>query len=223
MKISALIAAFNEAPRVGAVVSGIRRHLDDVLVVDDGSADDTAGVARAAGASVIRHDVNRGKGQAIRTGLARLLAGDSAHVLLLDGDGQHDPDDAPRLIAAAGPGIVVVGERPFDRDHMPPSRYYTNVVSSRVIARLFVGQPVADAQSGYRLVDLDLLRRVRLTGRGYEIETEMLIKLSRAGARIVGVPIQMRYGVPSNLRPWRDTTRTCFLAVRYRFFPARWQ
>jgi hypothetical protein len=107
---------------------------------------------------------------------------------------------------------------------MPRSRYYTNVISSWVISRVFVGQTVTDAQSGYRVISTDWLRRLRLTARGYEIETEMLIKMARRGGRIVSVPIAMRYhGAPSKLRPVRDTTRTCFLAVRYRFFPERWQ
>ena len=78
-------------------------------------------------------------------------------------------------------------------------------------------------QCGYRLVATEALRRIRLTARGYEIETEMLIKLARKGARIARVPIGVRYGAPSKLRPLRDTTRTCFLAVRYRFFPERWR
>ena len=74
------------------------------------------------------------------------------------------------------------------------------------------------------MISTDWLRRLRLTARGYEIETEMLIKVTRMGGRIVRVPVAMRYlGAPSKLRPVRDTTRTCFLAVRYRFFPERWQ
>jgi glycosyltransferase involved in cell wall biosynthesis len=225
MKICALIAAYDEAPRLGAVVAGLKASVDHITVVDDGSRDGTGAAAGAAGAEVLRHEVNRGKGMAIRTGLAEILVRDFSHVLLLDGDQQHDPSDAPRLIAAARDGVdFVIGERPFDRTRMPPSRYYTNVISSRVISALFVGQRVADAQSGYRLIGTHLLRKIRLTARGYEIETEMLIKLARAGARVAGVPIAMRYdGAKSKLRPLRDTTRTCFLAVRYRFFPERLQ
>jgi glycosyltransferase involved in cell wall biosynthesis len=225
VNVAALIPAYDEAPRIGAVVAGVRPFVARVLVVDDGSRDDTGAIARAAGAEVITQAANGGKGLAIRAGLARLLAGDATHVLLLDGDGQHDPADAPALLAAAalGPDLVI-GERPFDRAAMPRSRYYTNVISSWVISRAFIGQTVRDAQSGYRVVAADWLRRLRLTGRGYEIETEMLIKLARRGGRIAGVPIAMRYlGAPSKLRPLRDTTRTCFLAVRYRFFPERWQ
>jgi len=224
MTIWALIAAFNEAPTIARVVEGVRPHVSRVLVVDDGSSDGTGEQAGAAGAVVIRHEANRGKGAAIRTGIAAALAGDATHVLLLDGDGQHDPADAPGLIEAAraGRGDFVIGERPFDRATMPRSRYWTNRISSRVISRYFVGTEVGDAQSGYRLISTDVLRKLRLTGRGYEIETEMLIKAGQRGATFARVPIHLRYeGAVSKLRPWRDTTRTCFLAVRYRFFPER--
>lgn len=226
MKVAALIPAYDEAPRIGAVITGLQAFVGRVLVVDDGSRDGTGDVARAAGAEVLTRSQNGGKGLAIRAGVDRLLTGDTTHVLLLDGDGQHDPQDAPALIAAAArePGGLVIGERPFDRAEMPRSRYYTNVISSWVISRVFIGQTVTDAQSGYRVISTDWLRRLRLTARGYEIETELLIKVARRGGRIVGVPIAMRYhGAPSKLRPVRDTTRTCFLAVRYRFFPERWQ
>jgi glycosyltransferase involved in cell wall biosynthesis len=226
MTIWALIAALNEAPNIARVVDGVRPCVSRVLVVDDGSSDGTGETAAAAGATVIRHEVNRGKGAAIRTGIAAALAGDATHLLLLDGDGQHDPADAPALIAAAraGRGDFVVGERPFDRATMPGSRYWTNRISSRVISRYFVGAEVGDAQSGYRLVATEVLRRLRLTGRGYEIETEMLIKAARSGARLARVPVRLQYdGAVSKLRPWRDTTRTCFLAVKYRFFPERLQ
>jgi glycosyltransferase involved in cell wall biosynthesis len=226
MRVCALLAAFNEAATIGDVVSGILPHVAHVLAVDDGSTDATGAVAAAAGAEVIRHEENRGKGRAVRSGLAAILARDFTHVLFLDADGQHAPDDAPRLIAAAAAndGDFIVGTRPFDRGTMPASRFYTNRISSWVISTCFVGTRVRDAQSGYRLIAVDVLRRLRLSGRGYEIETEMLIKAARRGARITQAPIALRYeGAASKLRPLRDTTRTCFLALRYRFFPERWQ
>ena len=163
---------------------------------------------------------------AIRRGLSAIASEPFSHVLFLDGDMQHHPSDAPRLIDAAqrGSGDFILGERPFDRQTTPRARYYTNTISSWVISTCFIGQRVADAQSGFRLIATDLLRRVKLSGRGYEIETEMLIKLARRGARIARVPIGLHYHeASSKLRPLRDTTRTCFLAVRYRFFPERFQ
>jgi glycosyltransferase involved in cell wall biosynthesis len=208
------------------VVAGVRPLVALVMVVDDGSTDQTAAAAAGAGAEVLRHAANQGKGVAIRTGLTAIAPRGFSHVLLLDGDMQHDPDDAARLIAAArrGAGDLVIGERPFDRRTTPRSRYYTNRISSWVISTCFIGQRVADAQSGFRLIAMDFLSRVKLSGRGYEIETEMLIKLARAGARIARVPIGLHYqGATSKLRPIRDTTRTCFLAVRYRFFPERFR
>lgn len=218
-RVAAIIPAFNEAGTIGAVVAGVRGALARVVVVDDGSTDSTAQAARNAGAEVVPHAVNRGKGLAVRTGLDRVLAGDFTHVLLLDGDMQHRPEEAPRLIDAAvsSRADVVIGARIFDRSEMPASRYHANRIGSRVLS-WFVGIPIEDTQCGFRVFRTDALRPLALNATGYEIETEMLVKVRRRGGLVVSVPVTAVYsGHRSKLRPVRDTTRTCFLAVYYRF------
>jgi glycosyltransferase involved in cell wall biosynthesis len=218
--VVALIPALNEAETIPQVVDGIRAHVASVVVVDDGSRDATAERARAAGALVLRHGDTRGKGSAVRTGLAHILAAPEAtHVLLLDGDLQHLPAEAPRLIAAAmdSGADLVVGERRFERAAMPASRYYANLCGSRALSA-FMGVPLRDTQCGYRLFTVAMLRRMKLRATGYDIETEMLVKVGRLGGRIVHVPVTAVYnGARSKLRPVRDTTRTCFRAVYYRY------
>jgi glycosyltransferase involved in cell wall biosynthesis len=219
VKVCALVAALNEESTVGTVVTLVRRHVPDVVVVDDGSSDRTADCARAAGATTLRHDRNRGKGAAVRTGLAHVLAGTWTHVLLIDADLQHDPDDIPLLIGAAERDgwDVVIAERAFARGSMPAPRYYSNRIGSRILS-WFIGSRVADTQSGFRLIRTDCLRHLSLTSTGYEIETEMLIKLARHHASIGRVSIRPRYqGSSSKLRSIRDTFRTCMLAVWYRY------
>ncbi len=219
MEVAALIPAYNEATTIHEVVCGVRPYVSHVLVVDDGSTDGTGHRARAAGAYVVAHEANLGKGHAVRTGLAHLLSGDITHVVMLDGDMQHLPHEAARLLDAsrATDADVVIGERRFDPARMPPSRYHANRIGSRALSR-FVGVPVHDTQCGFRLFRAEALRRMRLCASGYEIETEMLVKLRRLGGRVVSVPVTAVYdGQRSKLRPIRDTTRTCFLAVYYRF------
>ena len=218
MTVCALIPAFNEAATIADVVTGVKPHVQAVVVVDDGSADETAARAEAAGARVIRHAENRGKGHAVRSGLAQILALDFSHVLLMDGDGQHRPDDVPKMLEAArtSGADLVVGARVFDKAQMPRSRYYSNTIGSHALSS-FIGSPIDDSQSGFRLIRCDALRGLTLTATGYEIETEMLIKLARKGVRMTSVPVTLSYGAKSKLRPIRDTTRTCFLAVYYRF------
>jgi glycosyltransferase involved in cell wall biosynthesis len=219
MIVHALIPAYNEEETVADVVSGLASIVDAVTVVDDGSTDRTVDRAQAAGAATIRHAVQRGKGAAVRTGLEAILPTDCTHVLLIDADLQHRPEESSRLIdAARATGAeLVIGERQFDRESMPPSRYHTNRIGSRALSS-FVGVPVADTQCGFRLFAADALRGLRLRARGYEIETEMLVKVRRRGGRIASAPVSAVYnGRPSRLRPIRDTTKTCFLAVYYRF------
>ena len=219
MRTVALIPAFNEARTIAAVVTGVRDAVDRVIVIDDGSTDGTAERARDAGAEVAVHEVNLGKGHAVRTGLARVFAGDFTHVLLLDGDLQHLPGEAPALLreAEGGGADVVIGERRFERSRMPPSRYHANRIGSRALS-WFIGVPVRDTQCGFRVFRVDALRPLQLRATGYEVETEMLVKVRRRGGRIAAVPITAVYdGQRSKLRPVRDTTRTCFLAVYYRF------
>ncbi len=223
MKVCALIAAFNEERTIAPVVAGVLRYVPDVVVMDDGSTDDTAARATAAGARVVRHPENRGKGSAIRTGLAHVLTEDYSHVLFIDGDLQHHPDDIPKLLSAGDERgcDLVIAERAFTRSSMPPARFYSNRIGSRILSA-FIGTEVADSQSGFRLIRTDCLRGLHLTGTGYEIETEMLIKLARRRASLCRVTVAARYhGSQSKLRSFRDTFRTCMLAVRYRYLSAR--
>jgi glycosyltransferase involved in cell wall biosynthesis len=220
MQVMALVPALNEAATIGDVITGLAAQMKEVVVVDDGSVDQTADVARAAGATVMSHPCTEGKGRAVRTGLAHVLALPRVdYLLILDGDMQHLPQEAGRFIdaAAATRADLVVGERQFERTAMPPSRYYANLYGSRALSS-FTGVPLRDTQCGYRLFRVHMLRRLRLRSEGYDIETEMLIKVSRLGGRIVSVPVSAVYGTGrSKLRPVRDTTRTCFRAVFYRY------
>jgi glycosyltransferase involved in cell wall biosynthesis len=219
IRTAALIPAFNEARTIRDVLDGLRGVVDHVLVVDDGSTDDTQAAAREKGAEVLAHASNKGKGHAVRAGIAALSPRDFTHVLIMDGDMQHLPAEAPRLVQAAleTGADLVLGERRFGREAMPASRYHANRWGSRVLS-WFVGIPLRDTQCGFRVVRLAALDGLPLRARGYDIETEMLVKLWRRGARITSVPVSAVYaGQTSKLRPIRDTTRTCFLAVYYRY------
>ena len=219
MEAAALVPAYNEAGTIADVVGGLLPFVSQVVVVDDGSTDGTGDRARASGANVLAHATNRGKGHAVRTGLVHLLSGSSTHIVFLDGDLQHLPRETPRLLDAARTtgADVVIGERRFDPERMPAARYHANRIGSRALS-WFVGVPIRDTQCGFRVFRADALRRMALTARGYEVETEMLVKLRRLGGRITSVPVTAVYdGQRSKLRPIRDTTRTCFLAVYYRF------
>src|SRR6185295_19803765 len=157
------------------------------------------------GASVLRLPENRGKGGAVRAGLARALTTDATHVAFLDADGQHDPADLPALLAAAASGEdFVIGSRMGDPDAIPAYRYRTNEIGSRILTRM-TGLEVEDAQSGFRVVAADLLRRLDLNARGYIIETEILLKSARYLTRFAHVPVRAIYGGGSHYRPFRDT------------------
>ena len=215
--IAAIIPAYNEAARIAPVVTAVRAHARSVIVVDDGSTDGTAEVAAHVGAEVHVHPVRRGKGAAIRTGLESLRGRDHRYVLLLDGDGQHDPDDAPRLYEAAETEgyDLVMGHRRLDRGLNGPVRYYTNLVGCNILSR-WTGMEVLDSQSGFRLIRAEAIEAIELDARGFEIETEILLKLCHRRARVGQVEVRsIRPARKSRLRPVRDVTRICLSAVKY--------
>lgn len=218
MKLIAVIPAFNEAARVGPVVKQTRSFVETVVVVDDGSSDQTATEAEAAGARVLRHDGNRGKGAAIQTGLRYLQECGADAAVFLDADGQHDPNDIPRLAAAAeaGGAGIVVGSRMTDVTTMPRVRLWTNRFMSWLTGKL-ARQPVADSQCGYRLVRREVVADLKFSTARFETETEMLIQAGRAGHRITSVPVRTIYlaGRQSHIRPLRDTIRFLRMVARY--------
>ena len=214
-----LIPAYDCAATIGAVVEGARRHVESVVVVDDGSRDATGGEAARAGAHVITRRENGGKGAAIRSGLESLLANPRfSHVVFLDGDGQHDPDEVPKFVAeAARQEAFVIGSRMGEREAIPAYRYETNRIGDMILSRM-TGHRVEDGQSGFRAVSSALLRRMRLRADGYLVETEMLLKAAPWVPRFATVPIRAIYGGPSHYRPFRDTWKISWGAVFIQVF-----
>jgi len=221
MRICALIPAFNEAPHIASVVEQATPHVAEVVVIDDGSGDGTADIARAAGATCLRLPRNCGKASALRAGIAFARDHSFTHVITLDGDGQHLPEDIPVLIRAAEEtgADLVIGARGFDRAHMPRSRYFSNTIGSRVASAL-VGCKIQDSQSGFRLFRLDKLDPAKLRSRCYELEMEILIKMARSGCAIAHAPIRVIYddgSTRSKMKPVRDTVRVCLWSLAFRF------
>lgn len=199
--ITALVPAYEEGPRIAAVVAGARVHLP-VVVVDDGSFDDTAAVAESAGATVLRQVPNAGKGSALRAGFRHALDAGAAAVVTLDADGQHDPSEIPLFLAAfaAGRPELVIGQRDFTR--MPPVRRLSNSVGGATLA-LALGRGVPDNQSGYRLIGRTLMRALLDSDEsGFEFEVEMIARCIALGLPMTSVPITTIYaGEPSHIRP----------------------
>ena len=219
--VAALIPAYREAARIAPVIRGVRKHVGAVLVVDDGSEDDTAAVAREAGAEVVRHEINRGKGAAIKTGLNLLAQRGFDWIVLLDGDGQHSPEDVPALLAARHPGRppLVLGNRMGDTATMPAVRRMVNRAMSAAIGGL-CGQHIPDTQCGFRLVAAEVVPLLQCPSDRFDYESEMLFALSRAGHRIRSVPVQTLYGgEKSKIHPVRDTVRFLRLLWRHRSGP----
>jgi len=204
--ILALIPGYQEGPRIAAVVSAAALHLP-VVVVDDGSTDDTASQAEAAGATVLVQRPNAGKGAALRAGFRYALAHDAAAVVTLDADGQHDPAEIPAFLAAFAVDRpeLVLGRRDFGS--MPPVRRLSNTLGGLVFSAA-VGRRVADNQSGYRLIGRRLMTALLdSTESGFEFEVEMIARCIALGLPMSEVPIRTIYeGEPSHIRPWAHFT-----------------
>jgi glycosyltransferase involved in cell wall biosynthesis len=216
--VAAVIPAYLEEKHIGDVVRRTLRQLANVAVVDDGSNDATADCARKAGADVIVHEQNRGKGESIKTGFRYWLEHGATYIVVLDGDGQHRPEEIERFLAAASSGIgeLLIGTRMDDVREMPLARRLVNRYMSRKISRA-CGQDIPDTQCGFRMVHRSIIPNLLGGTERFDYETEMLILASRAGCRIASVPISTVYSDEvSSIHPVRDTLRFFKLMRRYR-------
>ena len=214
LRVAIVIPAYQAAPTLAAVVAGART-VAPVYVVDDGSTDGTGDVGRAAGATVLSHETNRGKGAALATGIAAALAADAQIIVTLDADGQHPPTETTRLLTpiADGRADLVLGARERS-GAMPLGRRFTNWVSARLATRI-AGQGVADAQTGFRAFTRAVAERVQPVEDRYEYETAFLLGACDAGFRVACVAIPTIYaGAESHFRPWADTWRVVRVFAR---------
>jgi glycosyltransferase involved in cell wall biosynthesis len=229
---AAVIPAYQDEKHIGEIARRTRERLDHVLVVDDGSTDQTEQRAREAGAVVIVHAQNQGKGEALKTGLAHWLeAGNSSSseqkeqitwVVLLDSDGQHLPEEIDNFLLAAASvtqPTFFIGNRMGDVARMPLVRRLVNRYMSNEISRV-CGQRIPDTQCGYRMLHRQIIPDMLAGGHRFDYETEALIIASRTGYRIESVPIATVYTDQiSKIHPLRDSLRFFKLMRRYKASP----
>lgn len=216
--VAAIIPAYLEEKHIGDVVRRTLKQLPNVVVVDDGSADGTGEEARKAGADVIVHEQNRGKGESIKSGFRYWLEHGATYAIVLDGDGQHLPEEIPNFLAAAESSAakVLIGTRMNNVRDMPLVRRAVNRYMSRKISRA-CRQEIPDTQCGFRMVHRDVIPALLGGTERFDYETEMLIVASRAGCRIASVPISTVYSDEvSSIHPVRDTLRFFQLMRRYK-------
>jgi glycosyltransferase involved in cell wall biosynthesis len=191
-KIIALIPAYNEQEHLGQVIATAKKYLP-VLVVDDGSTDQSGEIARASGATLVKQAPNQGKGVALRTGFREALERHYACVITLDADGQHDPDEIPAFLEGyrQSTADLIVGARDFS--HIPPVRRLANTLG-RASFSWAMGQAIPDNQSGYRLISRRLIEALLSSQeQGFEFEVEMIVTCVERGFKLSWVPIRTIY------------------------------
>lgn len=217
--ICAIVPCYNEVQTIERLVTATRRHVQVCIVIDDHSTDGTHEAAARAGARVLHHERNLGKGMALRNGFALAAASGFRAAVTLDGDGQHDPEEIPRFLNTFEQGDIdiVLGDRMNDTASMPFARRQTNKFTSWCVQRI-TGLPIHDSQVGFRLIRLDTWQSLQLQCQRFDLESEVLIKAGRQGARMAQVPIRTIYNgtETSKIHPVIDALRFFHLLWRCR-------
>jgi glycosyltransferase involved in cell wall biosynthesis len=211
-RISVVIPAYNEADKIGNVLERIPDFVDEVIVVDDGSKDNTSEVAESFGVKVIRLDENQGKGKAMSVGIKE-ASGDI--IVFIDADGQHKPEEIIKLVEPIirGEADFVIGSRLIKtQGRRPFIRKVSNFLSTFLI-RLKLGISVRDTQSGFRAIKREFLPEIE--SKRYEVETEVLIKAVKKGARVKEVPVERIYGIETGHFKFEDVVRFLKVLIKY--------
>lgn len=197
------IPAYNEDRFIGSVVLKARQFAELVMVVDDGSTDATAMVAEAAGARVLRHEKNRGKSAAVNTALAYALEQGAEVLVLLDGDGQHHPQDIPAVARPIldGQADIVVGSRFLSQHSSIPGWRQVGQHALTLITNVLSRLPISDSQSGFRALSRKAASTLRLGQTGFSVESEMQFQAHELGLKLVEVPIGVTYAEGSKRNP----------------------
>jgi glycosyltransferase involved in cell wall biosynthesis len=206
---AAVIPCFDEGAQIAQTVRAVKKFLPNVLVVNDGSRDQTSRLAAEAGAFLIDHPTNRGKGVALRSGCKWALDKGFWWGLLLDGDGQHAAADIPAFFgcAARTQAAMVAGDRSAETKKMPLLRRLVNAWMTARLSSL-TGRRLADSQCGFRLVNLEAWSKLKLAAERFEVESEWLVQFLREGFKVEFIPVQVRYGSEkSSIRPVSDSCR----------------
>ena len=209
MRTCVIIPTYNEAKEIAGLINRITRLGLQVIIIDDGSLDDTASIAASGGAKVLRNDLNAGKGASLIKGYNYAIDQGFDAVISMDGDGQHSCDDIGAFIqkAETSEAAIIAGNRMAMTKGMPILRILTNRFISWLIS-LITKQYIPDTQCGFRLIKKEALEKMGLTTSKYETESEILIKAARLGFKIESVPIKTIYsGQKSRINPVIDTLR----------------
>jgi len=218
MKICAIIPAYNVESTIEDVIRGVNRFLllPDIVIIDDGSGDDTAAKAKRTGATVLQNEQNRGKGYSLKRGFEYAIKNFYEAVISIDADLQHDPLEIPKFLNCYSQhkADLILGDRTHDLSAMPIDRQFSNKTTSLIIS-LLTGQRVRDSQNGYRLMKTDALRRIHLTSNRYEMESELLVKILINDFSIAHVPIKTIYGdQESHIHRFVDSLRFIRIVMR---------
>jgi len=219
MKVCVLVPAYNEEATIAQLVQEIKSHGFDVIVVDDGSTDNTASRAKESQALVFSHPRNLGKGQALRTGFKYIRGGDYDAVVIMDADGQHQVSEISKFISHAkkSEAGIIIGNRMQAPVGMPLVRRLTNYLTSYVISKV-TSVNIPDSQCGFRLIKTEILKKLNLSTMKYETESEILIEAAKNNFIIESIPVKTIYAdQKSQINPIVDTIRFWSLIGRNLF------
>lgn len=217
-KTLVIIPAYNASLTISELIEKIPEFIDksDIVVIDDGSKDETFAIAQKAGVVVLKHEINKGKGEALKTGFKYALEKNFEAILTIDADLQHDPSSIVDFLKKTSENFngIIIGTRDVHLKKMPLARWLSNSLTSLILS-ILSGQTIRDSQSGYRLISTQVLKKVKLKAKKYDLESEILVKAGRKGFKIEKIPIETIYHEgKSFINPFVDTGR--FIKLMWR-------